>query len=322
MTAHRESQMNHRLLQDFCLEQQIPFQTNISLQKYNTFRVASTADVFLDVDFSQAQKLIPFFYQQQLDFFVIGGGSNLLLAEKISTPVVHIKKEEQTISIEECSNNLELSENNFCLHVSAAVSSARFASFACEHGFSGAEFLSTIPGTLGGALVQNAGCYGSEMKDIVISAKVLTSQGEKNLTLEQLELSYRDSIFKREAWFIESIVFKLPKETDSLCKEKTKDFRKRRNATQPKGKTAGSVFRNPRLKNFASAWQVVQEIGLQGKSVNGAEFSVLHANFIVNHKAKAADIYRLIRLAQDLALQKTGVALQLEIVLLGDFSVE
>lgn len=299
--------MKHEALQHFCHTQNISFETNVSLQKYNTFRLESTADIFLRVNREQAQKLILFFYEHQLKFFVIGGGSNLLLSEQIKTPIVYVEKDSAPIVIKE-------ENSQFFLHAHATVNSARLASFACQHNLTRAEFLSTIPGTLGGALVQNAGCYGSEMKDIVVSAKVITSQGERIFSLKELELSYRSSIFKREPWFIEEITFALKKESAMFCKKRMNDFRKKRKETQPQGKTAGSVFRNPRSQKFTGAWQVIQEIGLQGHSINGATFSKLHANFIVNEdSAKPQDIHALIKLAQERALEK-GVSLQLEII--------
>lgn len=302
--------MNIARLEEFCSLEKISLQKNFSLRRYHTFAISCIARTFISPTQPQLEKLISFLHNHNIDFFVLGKGSNVLFASVVDIPIVYYHpKEPQTVVLEQ-------TKNSALVQADGHFSSARFAKFACQHHWQGAEFLFTIPGALSGAVVQNAGCYGGEIKDIIHGVHIIDEHGRRFVAKKDLELSYRTSVFKKHNWFIENIVFTLGAELPPLCKERMQDFRKRRNKTQPKGKTAGSVFRNPSAE--LKAWQVIQQIDLQAYKIGGAEFSSMHANFIVNKEnAQSEDIYQLICLAQETAQKKLSIDLELEIVLVG-----
>lgn len=212
----------------------------------------------------------------------------------------------------------------------AGVASPKVARFAALHGLAGAEFLAGIPGTVGGALAMNAGCYGGETWEIVAEATTIDRGGElRTRTRADYEIAYRrvrlkskvesgkpEGLLSPEEWFVEAI-FQLPPGVADDSRRKITELLKRRIATQPLGEpNAGSVFRNP-PGDYAA--RLVEACGLKGRAAGGAEISRKHANFIVNRgNARAADIEALIVLAEQSVKEKFGIALEREVRIVGD----
>ncbi|HET7159814.1 MAG TPA: UDP-N-acetylmuramate dehydrogenase, partial [Burkholderiales bacterium] len=253
--------------------------------------------------------------------YFVGLGSNLLVRDGGLRGTV--------IFTHRALNTLRLDAATGEIHAEAGVASPKVARFSAMHNLIGAEFLAGIPGTVGGALAMNAGCYGGETWNIVRRVTVIDRAGQLHTrTPAHYRIGYRSVIKCSDAqacelstsedaeWFV-SAVFALPQGDGAASREQMKILLSRRIATQPLGSpNAGSVFRNP---NGAYAAKLIEDCGLKGHVIGGAVISTKHANFIVNTgTARAADIEALINLAQHKVKQKFGVELEREVRIIGD----
>jgi UDP-N-acetylmuramate dehydrogenase len=219
-------------------------------------------------------------------------------------------------------------EPSGCIQAQAGVASPRVARFAALHDLAGAEFLAGIPGTVGGALAMNAGCYGGETWDIVADVTTVDRGGAlRKRTRDDYEIAYRHVRMKAEGritadgrkaeeWFV-AATFHLRHGPGAESRGKITELLKRRIATQPLGEpNAGSVFRNP-AGNYAA--RLIEACGLKGRVIGGAQISEKHANFIINlGRARAADIEALIQMAERAVKEKFGIALEREVRIVGD----
>jgi len=210
------------------------------------------------------------------------------------------------------------------VYAEAGVASPKVARFAALNNLAGAEFLAGIPGSVGGALAMNAGCYGSETWDIVARAVTIDRTGElRSRERDEFEISYRHCALReggrlgQDEWFV-AAYFQLAEGDGEASRAKVKEFLSRRVATQPlQLPNAGSVFRNPIADHAA---RLIEACGLKGLERGGARVSERHANFIVNPKgaAKAADIEWLIETVRARVLEQTGIDLQPEVRIVGE----
>jgi len=215
------------------------------------------------------------------------------------------------------------------IYAEAGVASPKVARFAALHELAGAEFLAGIPGTVGGALAMNAGCYGGETWEIVAEVTTVDRGGAvRTRTRDDYDIAYRHVRLKggghpssliphpSEEWFV-GATLTLPRGSAAESRARITDLLKQRIATQPLGEpNAGSVFRNPRGNHAA---RLIEACGLKGRAVGGAEISRKHANFIVNRgDARAADIEELIQLAERSVKERFGVVLEREVRIVGD----
>jgi len=217
--------------------------------------------------------------------------------------------------------------NELCLtpdgliHVQAGVPGAKLARFAALHNLGGAEFFAGIPGTVGGMLAMNAGCYGSEIWDVVERVQVLSRSGElRERTAADYEIAYRHVALREaaEEWFV-GAWFKFAAGDGEIAREKIKALLGKRSASQPLDlPNAGSVFRNP-PDTYAA--KLIEQCGLKGRQIGGAQVSEKHANFIVNvGDASAADIENLINEVQAVVEKKTGICLHPEVKVIGEYT--
>jgi len=214
------------------------------------------------------------------------------------------------------------------IYAEAGVASPKVARFAALHDLAGAEFLAGIPGTVGGAVAMNAGCYGGETWDIVANVTTVDRAGAlRTRAKDDYEIGYRRVLLKAdgrttadgrqaEEWFV-AATFRLPRGPGAESRRKITELLKRRISTQPLGEpNAGSVFRNPR-DDYAA--RLIEACGLKGRAIGGAQISEKHANFIVNlGRARAADVEALIQLAERTVMERFGVALEREVRIVGD----
>jgi UDP-N-acetylmuramate dehydrogenase len=243
---------------------------------------------------------------------MVGLGSNLLVRDGGLRGTV--------IFTHEALNEVTL-EPGGEIRAEAGVASPKVARFAAMHDRTGAEFLAGVPGTVGGALAMNAGCYGGETWEIVARVTTVDRRGEVHEhTRDDYEIAYRSVRRKgkevSDEWFL-SATFRLPSGDGGLSRRKMRDLLARRIATQPLSQpNAGSVFRNP-PGDFAA--RLIEACGLKGHAIGGAQISGKHANFIVHGgSARAADIEALIELAQRTVREKFGVALEREVRIVGE----
>jgi UDP-N-acetylmuramate dehydrogenase len=237
--------------------------------------------------------------------------------------VVHLHAALKDIHFEACHPRNGCSEQDAASHgvvyAQAGVASPKVARFAANHDLVGAEFLAGIPGTLGGALAMNAGCYGHETWEYVSRVQTIDRHGQVYLrTPAEYEVAYRHVAAKTEGeeWFL-SAWLRLPKGDGAASRETIKQLLARRIASQPLNlPNAGSVFRNPPGDHAA---RLIESCGLKGRQIGQAQVSEKHANFIVNlGGASAGDIEALIELVQQTVETQTGVCLQAEVRIIGD----
>lgn len=250
-------------------------------------------------------------------FFIVGAGSNLLVADEgFDGLVIRVNR-----------LNLELScqsEGPTAVRVRAgsSVMISMLLRRATEEGWGGLEFLTGVPGSIGGAVFMNAGTHLGETKDGLTKVEVVSllepSQGLMSYGPEELKFEYRKNLFLPKLSVIWSAEWVVQKEEPSKVKSIIDQTLARRKATQPIDfPSCGSVFKNPR-EHGKSAWQVIDELGLRGHQIGGAQFSEKHSNFIVNlGSAKASDVRALIELAKSRAQKELGISLHEEVIYLG-----
>lgn len=279
------------------------------MSRHTTFRAGGEAEWFVMPE--TAEELAAVFSAAKkagMDFYIIGNGSNLLVSDRGYDGVV--------ISMEKY-RTLEISGTD--LTAGAGVPLSRMAAEALKAGLTGLEFAAGIPGTLGGAVVMNAGAYGSEIRDVLKKVTVLDRQGQVlTLQAEELELGYRTSCVEKKGLVVLEAEFGLKEGRAEEIRALMDELAARRREKQPlEYPSAGSTFKRP-AGNFAG--KLIEEAGLKGWSVGGAQVSEKHAGFVINRKdATASDIYRLCRQVQKKVMEHSGVLLELEVKFLGTF---
>lgn len=284
--------------------------TDEPMKQHTTFRIGGRADYFVSpTETEQIRKIIELCRQENMPWYVIGNGSNLLVSDHgFRGVIIRLFKNYAGLRIEE--------EQIF---VQAGALLSRTANAALQEGLTGFEFAAGIPGTIGGAMVMNAGAYGGEMKDITESVTVLTPEGELlTLKREELEMGYRTSLIARKGYLVLEAVLKLTRGNQEQIKEKMADLRQRRISKQPlEYPSAGSTFKRPQ-GYFAG--KLIMDAGLCGFQVGGAQVSEKHCGFVVNTgDATAEDVLELIRQVSAKVRALEGVTLEPEVRLLGEF---
>ena len=284
--------------------------TEESMRKHTTFRLGGSADYFLcpttDV---QVAELIHICREENIPYFVLGNGSNLLVSDQgYRGAVIQIYKNMNEIHIEGTQ-----------IHVQAGALLSATAKKALEAKLTGMEFASGIPGTVGGAAVMNAGAYGGEMKDILKSVTVLTDEGEiLVLDASELHFGYRTSIIKEKRYIVlEAVIQLCPGERESIL-NRMEELKVQRVTKQPlEYPSAGSTFKRP---EGYFAGKLIQDAGLRGYRVGGAQVSEKHCGFVINTgDASASDVWQLICDVQEKVYEQFQVRLEPEVKLLGNF---
>lgn len=283
---------------------------NEPMSGHTTFRVGGNADAYVKVsNEEQLIELIKCFNRVELPYFVIGNGSNIVVSDRGYRGVI--------IELSGDFKTVEISGNNIKAYAGALMSMV--AKKAMEHGLSGMEFASGIPGTIGGGVVMNAGAYGGELKDIVTKVNVLTKEGEIIcLNNQSMEFGYRTSAIKNRAYVVLSVCISLSEGNIDDIKAQMDELNKQRCAKQPlEYPSAGSTFKRP---DGYFAGKLIMEAGLRGFTYGGAAVSEKHCGFVINKgNACAADIYEIVLEIQDRVKSKFNVLLEPEIMFLGDF---
>ncbi len=281
--------------------------TEEPMKGHTTFRIGGPADIYVEPDFPSIIPLIQYLKEQDVPFTMIGNGSNLLVSDKGIEGVV--------ISLGKKSADITVDGDKMIVQAGAMLSTV--ANTAADNGLTGLEFASGIPGTIGGAVYMNAGAYGGEMKDVLESVLVLTEDfKQKMMTPEELELSYRHSSLMENGGYVLSAVIKLQPGDKSEIKAKIDDIRAQRTAKQPLNyPSAGSTFKRP---EGYFAGKLIDDAGLRGYSVGGAQVSEKHCGFVINKdKATAADVLKLMNDVDDIVYEMFGVHLTPEVRIIG-----
>lgn len=280
------------------------------MSQHTTFRVGGPADYFLIPQPEQAADIIALCKKAQLPYQVIGNGSNLLVGDFGIRGVV--------LSFAKPAAQIQVLGNRMRAEAGALLSQA--AHIAYEMGLGGLEFAAGIPGSIGGAVVMNAGAYGGELKDVIVQAKVLTPTGQiQLLSREDLDLSYRHSCIPDGDMVVLEAEFSLQPKPQAEIKAVMDDLKRRRLEKQPlEYPSAGSTFKRP--KGYY-AGKLIMDAGLSGFTVGGAQVSAKHCGFVINTgSAAAADILTLIHKVQQKVREQFGVTLEMEVKCVGEFT--
>ena len=280
------------------------------MKNHVTFRVGGPADFFVTPkNYEELSGVLKCCAKYEMPCYIMGNGSNLLVSDQGYRGVV--------IQLFRQLNDIQCEGNVIRAQAGALLSAV--ANRALEEKLTGFEFAAGIPGTLGGACVMNAGAYGGEMKDVLKSVTVLTREGERiTLQKNELELGYRTSIIAKKDYIVLEAEIELETGDAEEIKAVMDDLKERRTTKQPlEYPSAGSTFKRP---EGYFAGKLIQESGLLGVQVGGAQVSEKHCGFVINKdQATAADIAELIRQVQDRVEEKFGVRLETEVKRLGEF---
>lgn len=279
------------------------------MSAHTTFKIGGPADVFVDAENAdEIKSIMRYCGENSVPLLITGNGSNMLVGDRGIRGVV--------VSVGKKMSKIEVDGERITAEAGALMSSVAAAALKAE--LSGFETLSGIPGTVGGGIYMNAGAYGGEIKDVLETVTYIDRDGSvKTAKAEELDLSYRHSMFEEGGYVILSCVLKLKPGNADEIKAAMRDYSKRRSDKQPISMpSAGSTFKRP---EGYFAGKLIQDSGLMGKSVGGAQVSEKHAGFVVNTGgATAADVLELIRLVQDTVEEKFGVRLEPEVRLIGE----
>ena len=284
---------------------------NISLTPYTSARIGGPADLLITAKSSdELAEIVSTLWEQGLTFFMLGGGSNVLISDK-GVRGVTVLNRAKAVRFENGSQPKVWAE--------AGVVFTNLANRCASKGLSGLEWAATVPGTVGGAVYGNAGAFNGDVSGNLINAEILTEAGREFWPVEKMKYGYRTSILKRNE--IKAVVLSAELSLKIATKEevtvKIEQFSERRKSTQPPGASMGSMFKNP---EGDYAGRLIEAAGLKGTRIGNAEISPVHGNFFVNHgQTKASDIRALIELTQKTVADKFGVKLELEVELVGEW---
>lgn len=283
--------------------------TNEPMSRHTTFKIGGAADVFImPTSMAEISCVLKLINKYNLPLTVVGNGSNMLVLDKGIRGVV--------LNFADNMSGIRAEENHIIASAGALLKDV--ADFAAEKSLAGLEFACGIPGSIGGAVFMNAGAYGGEMKNVVDIVRTIDSLGNlKTYTRDELKLGYRHSIFQENGEIICEVELVLAAGNKEEIKNKITDYTARRESKQPlEMPSAGSTFKRPE-GYFAGT--LIEQTGLKGLTVGGAQVSTKHAGFVVNiGSATAADVINLIHEVQRRVKAKHGVDLQPEVRLIGE----
>ena len=284
---------------------------NEKLDKHTTFRVGGPASCLVTPDSAETLiKLVKACRDNQIPYYVIGNGSNLLVSDEGFDGII--------IKIGRNMSNISIRDN--VITAEAGVLLSALGVYAAGRSLTGFEFAAGIPGTLGGGCVMNAGAYGGELKDVLVSVKAITPQGEiVDFMVDELEMGYRTSKFLDKNYIILQADIRLSQGVKSEIEARMAELAFMRRDKQPlEFPNAGSTFKRPE-GHFAG--KLIEDAGLKGKGVGGACVSEKHAGFVVNrNNATAQDVYDTIRYVINEVNKNSGITLEPEVRIIGNFA--
>ena len=303
--------MNEEIKQKFCRE----FGTDRVLleepmKRHTTFRIGGPAEVFvMPENLEEVQRILEICRTEDLPYFILGNGSNLLVSDRGYRGVV----------IQMDRNFGEVKVEGTEIHASAGALLSTIAVAARRASLTGFEFAGGIPGTLGGAVVMNAGAYGGEMKDVLRKVMVMDQSGKVfEIPAEELQMGYRTSIIKTAGYIVLGAVLSLKEGNLEEIKMLTRKLSEQRTSKQPlEYPSAGSTFKRP---EGYFAGKLIMDSGLRGYRVGGAQVSEKHCGFVINTgDATAEDVCGLMKHVTETVYAKFGVTLEPEVKFLGEF---
>lgn len=284
------------------------------MRNHTSFKIGGPADLFIYVNKKESLKLLlKLINEKNIPFFVLGNGSNLLVADEgFRGVVLSLTGDFKTIILK---NGNEITCGAGALLAKACV-------FAMQNSFSGLEFAYGIPGSCGGALFMNAGAYGHDISDVIKKSTHINLDGsEETLNKNELEFSYRKSFYSNKSCVITSLTFELKPSSSESIKSKMHELMLKRKTKQPlEYPSAGSIFKRP--GNGYYVGPLIEQSELKGVSAGGAMVSMKHAGFIINKGgATAKDVLDLVSLIKEKVYEKSGIILECEVKTLGNIKI-
>ena len=304
-----EKQKIYELLTKELLESKVKIDE--PMKAHTNFKIGGNADIFVIAKgIEDIKKIMKVAKEYKIPLVVLGNGSNVLVSDKGI----------RGITLKVALEDIEIikKEEDAIIQVGAGMLIGKLAQILLKNQIAGFEFASGIPGTIGGAIKMNAGAYGGEIKEIIKDATFLDdNMNLKTISNEECNFSYRNSIFAKNKWIIIKATLQLPYGNEQDIKAKMDEYARSRKEKQPiNHPSAGSTFK--RGADFVTA-KLIDECGLKGYTVGGAQISTIHAGFVVNlGNATANDVIEVIKYAKKVVFEKTGKQIELEVELLGE----
>lgn len=296
-----------KILADICGKYNVKPEYNVPMSEYTTFRIGGKAEMLVSANCEQLiGELVIAAMAEQIRYTVLGRGSNVLVSDKgIDGIVIIIGKDFADVSV-----------NGNMITAKSGATLLQVCKAALENSLTGMEFAYGIPGTVGGALVMNAGAFGGEMADVVFACKYLDEAMDTiSADVSELCLSYRHSLFTVEPYIVTEVTFLLKEGEKSEIENKMNEILNKRKLKQPlEFASAGSTFKRPE-NNYAS--KLIEESGLKGFSIGGAQVSEKHSGFVINrNNASFSDVCAVVDFVKTEVLKKTGIKLECEILII------
>lgn len=288
---------------NLCEKENIVFFKNESLKNYTTFKIGGNCKILISVDSEKSiSQIISFCNKKSIKYAIIGNGSNILVSDLGYDGII--------MYVGKHFSKVNLLEDNI-IECQSGITLSKLCSFSLENNLSGLEFAWGIPGTAGGAVYMNAGAYGGEMSDVVEEVTFFDGEKFKTLRKDELNFSYRHSFFTDNDYTISKIKLRLKIGNYDYIKSKMDELMQKRIDKQPLDyPSAGSTFKRPQGA-FASA--LIEQCGLKGCCVGGAEVSTKHSGFLINkNNATFEDVINLIDVVKAKVKNDTGYELELE----------
>ncbi|MBQ8613541.1 MAG: UDP-N-acetylmuramate dehydrogenase [Ruminiclostridium sp.] len=300
--------MNYSEIDRICEKYGVEILRDEPLSEYTSFQIGGKCDILVKPDNVDCMReILECCRKNDIKYYILGKGSNVLVSDNGFRGVV--------IVISSAFSDVRL-EDDECIYCEAGASLAKVCAFAKEHSLTGLEFAYGIPGSVGGALFMNAGAYGGEMKDVAESCDYLNENLEiKNMTAEEMMLSYRHSVFSENSYVILGVRFRLCKGDKAEITAKMSELMEKRRSKQPlEYPSAGSTFKRPE-GDFAA--RLIEVSGLKGFTCGGAQVSEKHSGFVINRGgATFNDVMKVIDAVKEKVYADSGVMLEREIEIL------
>ena len=280
---------------------------NYSLKNHTWLNIGGNAKIFFVPEtLSELKDFLLFMKKENKNIFVLGAGSNLLISENIKNHIF--------IKLGKNFNKISLTDDNVVI-AGCSILDKKVSEFACSNHLSGLEFLSCIPGSIGGGIRMNSGCFGSEFKDVLLSVQVMDFNGKAyTINSGNIKFDYRKTNLPKNLIFL-SASFKTYRRDKKQIEENINQLIQKKEKSQPlRVKTGGSTFKNPKNQTEKKVWELIKESVDKQSSFGDAKISEKHSNFFINsNNASFDNMYNLINFVKKKVKEKTGISLELEL---------
>ena len=280
---------------------------NYSLKNHTWLNIGGKAKIFFVPEtLAELREFLFYLKKENNSFFIIGAGSNLLISDNVQNRIF--------IKLGKNFNKMSLNKDNVII-AGCSILDKNVSNFACENNLSGLEFLSCIPGSIGGGIRMNSGCFGKEFKDVLLSVQVMDFDGRVyTINSKNIKFGYRQTDLPKDLIFL-SASFKTTKKNKEKIEENIHILKEKKENSQPlRVKTGGSTFKNPKNQLDKKVWEIIRENVDNQISFGDAKISEKHSNFFINsNNASFKNMYDLINFVKKNVKEKTGISLELEL---------